>query len=330
METFNLNFNGGSNILKSICYILSLCCWLLFLITGWISISYLEDNKYRYIWTIPKVEIPDYKFPEYEKTGIPLFDDAAEIAYNKALDLYYIGFYLPIQMSIPFIDIIMIFILIVATLAFLYYFIFSTFKKDSGIVNGMLGDISKFHFIPLACASALFLIGITMKHYDDEKSVKGIIITALIFSLLGLFSLIFIFFKADLSSSIYGNWLIKKTTFGSLIAIFTYSFGYTVTQIGLFNTELSEIKSFKKGAGIGLSIAMGLFNLIIAFVLKEVMISFINILIYIGMTIYYFSLSAQWRKVNGQIEGIFDIIIIVLSALVIALIAIKYKSAAFK
>jgi len=262
---------------------------LLFLITGWISISYLEDNKYRYIWTIPKVEIPDYKFPEYEKTGIPLFDDAAEIAYNKALDLYYIGFYLPIQMSIPFIDIIMIFILIVATLAFLYYFIFSTFKKDSGIVNGMLGDISKFHFIPLACASALFLIGITMKNYDDEKSVKGIIITALIFSLLGLFSLIFIFFKADLSSSIYGNWLIKKTTFGSLIAIFTYSFGYTVTQIGLFNTELSEIKSFKKGAGIGLSIAMGLFNLIIAFVLKEVMISFINILIYIGMTIYYFS-----------------------------------------
>lgn len=194
----------------------------------------------------------------------------------------------------------------------------------------MLGDISKFHFIPLACASALFLIGITMKNYDDEKSVKGIIITALIFSLLGLFSLIFIFFKADLSSSIYGNWLIKKTTFGSLIAIFTYSFGYTVTQIGLFNTELSEIKSFKKGAGIGLSIAMGLFNLIIAFVLKEVMISFINILIYIGMTIYYFSLSAQWRKVNGQIEGIFDIIIIVLSALVIALIAIKYKSAAFK
>ena len=75
-------------------------------------------------------------------------------------------------MSIPFIDIIMIFILIVATLAFLYYFIFSTFKKDSGIVNGMLGDISKFHFIPLACASALFLIGITVKNYDDEKVLK--------------------------------------------------------------------------------------------------------------------------------------------------------------
>ena len=330
METFNLNFNGGSNILKSICYILSLCCWLLFLITGWISISYLEDNDYRNIWTILKVETTNYEFPEYKETGISFVDEAAKRIYNGIIDFFYTALYLPIQMSIPFIDIIMIFILIVATLAFLYYFIFSTFKKDSGIVNGMLGDISKFHFIPLACASALFLIGITMKNYDDEKSVKGIIITALIFSLLGLFSLIFIFFKADLSSSIYGNWLIKKTTFGSLITIFTYSFGYTVTQIGLFNTELSEIKSFKKGAGIGLSIAMGLFNLIIAFVLKEVMISFINILIYIGMTIYYFSLSAQWRKVNGQIEGIFDIIIIVLSALVIALIAIKYKSAAFK
>ena len=234
-------------------------------------------------------------------------------------------FFFPIQMSIPFIDIIMIFILIAGTIAFLYYFIFSTFKKDSGIVNGMLGDISKFHFIPLACASALFLIGITLKQYEDEKSAKGIIITALIFSLLGLFSLIFISFKTDLSSSIYGNWLIKKATFGSLIAIFTYSFGYTVTELGLFGKDLSEIKSFKKGAGIGLSIAMGLFNLIIAFVLKEVMIAFMNILIYIGMTIYYFSLPSAWRKnINGQIDGIFDIIILVLSALVIALIAIKY------
>ena len=104
----------------------------------------------------------------------------------------------------------MIFILIAATIAFLYYFIFSSFKKDSGIVNGMLGDISKFHFIPLVCASALSLIGLTLKQYKEESSAKGIIVTAMIFSLLGLFSVIFISFKTDLSSSIYGNWLIKK------------------------------------------------------------------------------------------------------------------------
>ena len=102
METFNLNFNGGSNILKSICYILSLCCWLLFLITGWISISYLEDDDYRYIWTIPKIKaISTYDFHEYKRTGIPLVDKQAEAIYNAAVSFFYFAFFYPIQMLFP-------------------------------------------------------------------------------------------------------------------------------------------------------------------------------------------------------------------------------------
>ena len=72
--------------------------------------------------------------------------------YANSFDVYYILFY-----------IIIILTLILATAGFLVY-IYSIFiSKNDNVVNGMLGNISKFHFIPLLCISALFIIGETLK-----------------------------------------------------------------------------------------------------------------------------------------------------------------------
>lgn len=51
MEKLNLNFSGGANVLKSICWILSYISWLMLVITGWISIKWLDDEN-EIIWTI--------------------------------------------------------------------------------------------------------------------------------------------------------------------------------------------------------------------------------------------------------------------------------------
>ena len=75
-----------------------------------------------------------------------------DYAYANSFDIYYILFY-----------IIIILTLILATAGFLVY-IYSIFiSKNDNVVNGMLGNISKFHFIPLLCISALFIIGETLK-----------------------------------------------------------------------------------------------------------------------------------------------------------------------
>ena len=54
MEKYNINFNGGSNITKTLCWILSLISWLLLIITGIIGLVDLFNNAN--IWVIPKWE----------------------------------------------------------------------------------------------------------------------------------------------------------------------------------------------------------------------------------------------------------------------------------
>ena len=60
------------------------------------------------------------------------------------------------------------------------------------------------------------------------------------------------------------------------------------------------------------------------------MISVMNLLIFIGCTIYYYNLDdfiKDYFKDNG--DGIIDIIMISLSALTIALLIIRYKTSVF-
>ena len=116
---------------------LSIISWTLLLITGWMSFG------------VPKIDngLGD------KGTLFWLTDHInKDYAYSNSFDVYYILFY-----------IIIIITLILATAGFLIY-IYSIFiSKNYNVINGMLGNISKFHFIPLLCISALFIIGESLK-----------------------------------------------------------------------------------------------------------------------------------------------------------------------
>lgn len=311
METLNLNFNGTSNMIKSFCWILSVLSWILMLVTGWISISYLSDDfslknpKLPNIWNI-------YKLPKYE-------DIYALISYF---------FYVPVQMNGTFLYIIFIITLVFATVGFFIYFLFCTFKKDSNIMNGMLGNLSKYHFIPILCVSALFLIGILLNEdedYNDDEE-RNYEIAALIFSIIGLFSLIGISFQTKIESSWYGNLFIKKGTYGCLIALLTYSICYSSFRVGINNSEYNEKHNFRKNCGIAMPLTIGVFNLLISYFLRDYILAAMNLLIYIGTTIYFYDLPDWLRdKFNEDADGIIDIVMIVLSAATIALILFMFK-----
>jgi hypothetical protein len=49
MEKLNLNFSGGDNVVKSICWIMSYLSWLLLVETGWASIKWLDDDTTQHI-----------------------------------------------------------------------------------------------------------------------------------------------------------------------------------------------------------------------------------------------------------------------------------------
>ena len=113
-------------------------------------------------------------------------------------------------------------------------------------MEGMLVSIISFIFIPLVCVSALFLIlkGNTFHRLNEENFL---VINFLIFSIIGLFSLVLIVFKSNLE---YGLWyandiIIKKGVYESYLALFTYNTCYSILILGIMNEK--DPVSFKKG-----------------------------------------------------------------------------------
>jgi hypothetical protein len=312
MEKMNLNFNGGDNICKTIFWLLSILCWLLYLITGWIAIF----GKEYYLWTIPKNTIVNIIIAEYH-------------------------IYIPCQIDEPLLMAIFIVTLAISTLGFVAYLVYSTCIK-SNVFDGMMGSLSRFHFIPLACAGGLFLVGETI---GESEKPKDLLIAALCFSIIGFISIILVHLKTNMEPW-YASLLVKKATFSCLIALFTYSICYTIYQLGVIN-ELNNftleqlikyilngknnLADFINNCATAFSIVIGVVNLSLSFVLKDLMISVMNLLIYIGCTIYYYNIESYketFFKNNG--DGIIDIVMIVLSALNIGLILFMYKTDSFK
>lgn len=220
MEKYNINFKGGDNIMKTICWILSLISWILLLVTGVIGLVDLFNKNL--IWVIPK----------WETVG--------DITIINIIVYYF--FYRPMQILDSCLVTIFILTIIFTFIGFFIYIYLCTCGQNSSVMEGMLGSISRFHFIPLVCASALFLIGITDHNLDEEKSI---ITTSLIFSIIGLFSLVLIAFKSNLESGPwYANFIIKKGVYGSYIALFTYNTCYSILLLGIMNEK--DPISFKK------------------------------------------------------------------------------------
>ena len=97
------------------------------------------------------------------------------------------------------------------------------------------------------------------------------------------------------------------------------------------SSDKQTLIDFINNCGTALPITIGVVNIALSIGLKDPIISFMNLLIYIGSTIYYYNIDKKTREFfenNG--DGIIDIVMIVLSALAIAFLIFKYKAEAFK
>ena len=340
MEKLNLNFSGGDNVVKSICWIMSYLSWLLLVASGWASIKWLDekptkeeknpdpDDDYHVGWTI-------WAFKAI-RTGKndddPLKED-----------------YYPLQMQVSLYYICFILALIVITGGCFIFFYKTIFKKDDQVINGMMGQFSKFHFFPLLCASALFIIGECVDNLDKDDwhtekrddHFKDMHISGLVFSILGLASLIFIYIMTDLNTN---DWwvllLLKKGVFSCLIILMWYNFCYEIYYVHLYdkitnddNFDPDEDFDWEKGCGLAFSIILGIGSLAFSFVFKDLVACVMNLLIYIGLTVAYFRLPSEARKhknANKNGDGIVDIILLVLSVAMIVLLLIKYRENCLK
>ena len=129
----------------------------------------------------------------------------------------------------------------------------------------------------------------------------------------------------------YANLTINKGMYSCFIALLVYNFGFVAT-LSNFLANIDErgfdVVKNVKGFGYAFSIIIGVANIFLSIFLKDIMIGFINILLYIGMIINFFKIQKEVKEYLYKNDGIgiVQIVILGLSVCSLAFIIIKYKS----
>jgi hypothetical protein len=279
MEKFN--FKGGENILKSICWILSYLSWLLVTVNNLASLKYMYKESR--IWGIAIDEENSHEYIPIQMDRIVIY-----IVYNIWILISFIGCV----------------VFIVKTL----------FRKDNSVIDGMMGKFSQFHFIPLLFAFTMSLLG-ELSDTTNQKKIKNITYTGLVFSLLGLISMVFIYINTSCESvDRWAKYFLKNGTFSCLIVLFWYNFCYDIYSVRYADKPEKDNSKWLKGCSLAFSIIFGVGTIAFSFVFKDIMISFMNILIYFGMTKNYFALGVTYvKEKNKSADGAIDCIMLVCS-----------------
>ena len=290
----------------------SIISWLLLTVTGWMSLG-IPDEEYEY-YDIDGFNIESHTAKEW------LFWFYGIISTNEYKS--------EVPLSFHFVLGYMICLLTLLFITGTFFVLCMSFfaNKNEGVTSGMLGNLSKFHFVPILCVSALFIIGET---YDDEdEGFKGAhYFFSIFFGVIALGTLIFIYLKTNIESPTYATWIIKHGAYGCLIALLTHHVGNVFTLYGIHEKDDKEdIFDWMKGCYIAFAILIGIANFAISFVLKEVMIPFINLLIYIGMTVQFYRIDKDDKKyIYGDAPGIINIIMMVFSLLMVGFLGMKMR-----
>ena len=332
MEDLEYHLNEGTSNgdnKNKIFLSISILSWLAFLVTSWLSLGL------PYSWKVGK---------------IIWFTLSINFEKKELKDLGATYQYIPITLLYEFHYVVFILAFSFSTIGFL---IFMLYKEDENIVYLMFGKYSKFHFIPLLCISALFIltesidlidkiisnIRIDFNGYDydyDEDNVsnpfslisESRFIFNFIFTLIALASLIFISFTTKIKLPRYPFLSITKGTYSCLIPLLVYNFFYSIFAYVIFKLVKKEKNTddWMKASGITFSLVIGIANSILSFVLKDIMISFMNVLIYIGMLIYFFKIDREKREnYNEFADGIIDIVVLTGSVAIIVFLSFQWK-----
>ena len=283
---------GGKNSIKSIFLIISCVSWLLVAVNNLASLKWMyngkKDGVFRSVWNI--------------------------LIYNE---------YYPLQMNEIMIYIVFNFYYAIIFIGCVVYIIKTLIKKDQQIIEGMMGTISQFHFFPLLCAFAMTLLG---EIYDeDDKKQKNIAFTGLVISIVGVATLIFIYINTNFKNNVWWTkFCLKEGTFSCLIILFWYNFCYVIYQARILD-KLEDIDKWTKGCSLAFSIIFGIGSIAFSYVFKDIMVSFMNILIYIGLVIHYFQeIGNTKREYNKNGDGAVDMIILMCSIILFLYLVIDY------
>ena len=303
------DFGGGNNPKSSIFLIPAYLSWLLLAVNNLASLKWLYEKAK--IWCVqanPNMQISS-------SIGI---DSIPNIERRLQDNLDDIKTYIPIQMDYIIIYIVFNIEIVVSFIGCAVFLVKTLIKKEQSVIEGMMGKFSQFHFFPLLCAFILSLLPEITKEAKDGKkgNLKEIAYTGLAFSLIGFVSMLFIYINTEFKSQDWwAEYTLKKGTFSCLLILFWYNFWYDIYPVGQFDKKIH--KGFARNCGISFSIIVGIGSLAFSFIFKDIVVCFMNILIYYGMAKFYFDfvspICGTTKACNKNGDGAIDMIILIIS-----------------
>jgi hypothetical protein len=246
--------------LELIFKIISYISWLLLLVNGCVSLRWLYKKKYMRVWTISVIK-------KYE--------------------------YVPLQMYHIIIYLVFNFFIIILSFGCAYFFMATLFQKNNDTINKLFKIPVSFNFFPILCAFIMFILG-ELKA-EETKEINSIVRAGFAISLIGLISMIFIYISTEFDKENWiSNLLIKKGVFSALIILFWYNTCYDIFYLHkALRPTGKKIFNWMKGCGLAFSIIFGLGSNIFSFWYKDIIICIFNLLIYIGLAIFYYKYEAK-------------------------------------
>ena len=252
--------NKENSKVELIFKIISYISWLLLLVNGCVSLRWLYKKKYMRVWTISVIK-------KYE--------------------------YVPLQMYHIIIYLVFNFFIIILFFGCAYFFMATLFQKNNDAINKLFKIPVSFNFFPILCAFIMFILG-ELKA-EETKEINSIVRAGFAISLIGLISMIFIYISTKFDKENWiSNLLIKKGVFSALIILFWYNTCYDIFYLHkALRPTGKKIFNWMKGCGLAFSIIFGLGSNIFSFWYKDIIICIFNLLIYIGLAIFYYKYEAK-------------------------------------
>lgn len=252
--------NKENSKVELIFKIISYISWLLLLVNGCVSLRWLYKKKYMRVWTISVIK-------KYE--------------------------YVPLQMYHIIIYLVFNFFIIILFFGCAYFFMATLFQKNNDAINKLFKIPVSFNFFPILCAFIMFILG-ELKA-EETKEINSIVRAGFAISLIGLISMIFIYISTEFDKENWiSNLLIKKGVFSALIILFWYNTCYDIFYLHkALRPTGKKIFNWMKGCGLAFSIIFGLGSNIFSFWYKDIIICIFNLLIYIGLAIFYYKYEAK-------------------------------------
>lgn len=282
-----------------------------------------------------------------------LFISSKWNSYNmsiKCSDLKMSGNYRPMLFDPKFYDLIS---LLICIAGFLNYMIQIIYKRNNNLYDSLFGKFTKFHFIPLIFYSILNIIKeaaiVTINkpynitsyntrkcsaayHLSNSFDPKALYTLYLILNILTLLLLIILYIKTEMNCEWHSVMTIKKGIYSILIVEVWYQIFDSIFSLRLIDVTGDDDAEtdFLKMVGIFFNLIIGGGVLLFSFLFKNITVLFFNLIMYLAMIIAFYGVKRQdhaiKEKLNGDTEGILEILILVVDFLFIIVMIIKYKN----